>query len=79
MKSAYSFARARRLRQRSDPRTAGEHGALRQRSRGSGVKERGFPKGENSRGGQPLVVSTFGLPHQEAQSKVISKRIHLEI
>ena len=27
---------------------------LRQRSRRSGVKERGFPKGENSRGGSPL-------------------------
>ena len=54
MKSAYSVARARRLRQRSDPKTAGEHGALRQRSRRSGVKERGFPKGENSRGGSPL-------------------------
>ena len=130
MKSAYSVARARRLRQRSDPKTAGEHGALRQRSRRSGVKKRGFPKGENSRGKkfshytfyfspagsvgasasqrcpldtraltdinvnqlthlrmgltaealrQPLVVSTFGLPHQEAKRKVISKGKHLEI
>ena len=69
MKSAYSFARARRLRQRSDPKTAGEHGALRQRSRRSGVKERGFPKGENSRS-KKFSHYTFYKPYRHKRKPI---------